>query len=331
MNRQILITMMALGLAGPAAAQPPAGMLVATQDPSKIAAEQQAAAQREQQVVGELRAKMAVEARMTKSAPYSAEAITESLQVLPDGNRINRKSVTRVYRDAEGRTRREQVNDSGVVESVSIVDPIAHTSFMLQPDTRTAFRQNVVMAMPSVVGGGGRGGRGGGGGGGGFGGRGRGGEVTATPLPTQAEKERIEVTAKAAAEMKERIGGAMIVTPDGTAPLMRAGIERSAAGQTAREELGTQTIEGVPATGTRTTTTIPAGAIGNEQAIKIVSEQWFSPDLQLLVMTKHSDPRSGDTTYRLANIVRADPDHSLFVVPPDYTLKESGMREPLVK
>ena len=60
-----------------------------------------------------------------------------------------------------------------------------------------------------------------------------------------------------------------------------------------------------------------------------MSEQWFSPDLQVLVMTKHSDPRQGETTYRLSNIVRAEPDRSLFMVPSDYTFKESGIREPL--
>ena len=106
---------------------------------------------------------------------------------------------------------------------------------------------------------------------------------------------------------------------------------RAAAGETVREELGTQTVEGVAATGTRTTTTIAAGAIGNLQPIKVVSEQWFSTDLQVLVLTKHSDPRSGDTTYRLVNIVRAEPDRSLFTVPPDYTIKGSGIRQPALK
>jgi hypothetical protein len=95
------------------------------------------------------------------------------------------------------------------------------------------------------------------------------------------------------------------------------------------ENLGQQTVEGVPATGSRSTTTIPAGAIGNLQPIKIVAEQWVSTDLQVLVMTKHSDPRSGETTYRLQSIVRAEPDRSLFTVPADYTMKESGIREPL--
>jgi hypothetical protein len=94
-----------------------------------------------------------------------------------------------------------------------------------------------------------------------------------------------------------------------------------------REDLGRQTIEGVNAAGTRTTWTIPAGAIGNLQPIRIVSEQWMSPDLRILVLTKHSDPRTGENTYRLQNIVRAEPDRSLFTVPADYTLKESGIRK----
>ena len=73
------------------------------------------------------------------------------------------------------------------------------------------------------------------------------------------------------------------------------------------------------ARGTRPTTVIPAGAIGNDQTIRIVTEEWFSPDLQVLVLTKHSDPRSGDTTYALSGIVRAEPDRSLFEVPAAYT------------
>ena len=73
----------------------------------------------------------------------------------------------------------------------------------------------------------------------------------------------------------------------------------SGGGTVNKEDLGTQVIEGVVATGTRTTTTIAAGSIGNEQPILIVSEQWFSADLKVLVMTKHSDPRSGETSLSL--------------------------------
>jgi hypothetical protein len=86
------------------------------------------------------------------------------------------------------------------------------------------------------------------------------------------------------------------------------------------QSLGTQTIEGVQAEGTRTTRTIPVGAIGNDQPIQIVTERWFSPDLQTFVMVKHSDPRSGETTYQLTGINRSAPDASLFEVPPDYTV-----------
>src|ERR1051325_6350071 len=89
-----------------------------------------------------------------------------------------------------------------------------------------------------------------------------------------------------------------------------------------KEDLGKQTIEGVEAEGTRTTITIPAGEIGNERAIEIVNERWYSPELQLVVMTRHSDPRSGEMTYKLTNINRAEPAKSLFEVPAGYTVKE---------
>jgi hypothetical protein len=108
---------------------------------------------------------------------------------------------------------------------------------------------------------------------------------------------------------------------------MRTSVESAAVGTTVREDLGRQNVEGVAASGSRSTTTIPAGAIGNEHPINVVSEQWFSPDLQVLVMTKHSDPRQGETTYRLSNIVRAEPERSLFTVPPDYTFRESRIRQ----
>jgi hypothetical protein len=88
------------------------------------------------------------------------------------------------------------------------------------------------------------------------------------------------------------------------------------------ENLGTQTVEGVEATGTRTTVTIPAGAIGNERAISIVSERWFSPELRVVVSSTHRDPRFGETSYRLGGIVRGEPDKSLFEVPSDYTVRQ---------
>jgi hypothetical protein len=88
------------------------------------------------------------------------------------------------------------------------------------------------------------------------------------------------------------------------------------------ESLGKHNIGGVEAEGTKTTVTIPAGEIGNERPIEIVSERWYSPELQTVVMTRHSDPRFGETSYRLANIDRSEPARSLFEVPAGYTIEE---------
>jgi hypothetical protein len=310
--KKIWTVLFVLAVTAPAAAQR------GTAEPqdletAKVLQEKLSAALREQKIVGEVRARTAVEGRIIPNAPYSAEAVTESTQVLADGNRINRKSATRVYRDGEGRTRREELNDSGTVVSVSIVDPVAHVTYVLNPASRTAYRDSVRIAMPGGFGTGAEGMRG------------RGPEPVTTATTLEAQ-ERVKQKVEEAARMREGGPGAPPPPPPPAAPVERIAIERSAAGSTSREELGTQNIEGVPATGSRTTTTIPAGAIGNLQPIKVVAEQWFSSDLGVLVMTKHSDPRVGETIYRLQSIVRAEPDRSLFTLPPDYTLKESGIR-----
>src|SRR4029077_16300906 len=84
------------------------------------------------------------------------------------------------------------------------------------------------------------------------------------------------------------------------------------------EDLGSQTMEGVLVKGTRTKPRISAGQIGNEQPITIVTEVWTSPDLKTVVYSKRSDPRIGEQTFQLTNIVRSDPDATLFTVPPDF-------------
>jgi hypothetical protein len=92
--------------------------------------------------------------------------------------------------------------------------------------------------------------------------------------------------------------------------------------QVAREELGAQSINGLPSTGSRITTTVPAGAIGNAQVIQSVREVWISSDLKVPVQIKSSDPRFGNSTMQLTNINRAEPDPSLFQVPAGYTVSE---------
>jgi hypothetical protein len=88
--------------------------------------------------------------------------------------------------------------------------------------------------------------------------------------------------------------------------------------------LGTQTINGVEAQGTRYTRTIPAGQIGNAKPITIVTERWYSPDLQIEVMNKRTDPAGGDSVFQLTDIQRQEPDATLFQVPSDYTVKQGG-------
>ena len=323
MNRHILLTAIVLGIAVPGVALAAPQVQLTPEQKEKLAKleaierdaqnappspspETAAKIALEKAAAAGMRSKMAVEARTIANAPYSAEAVTESTQVLADGNRIARKTITRIFRDGEGRTRREQVNDNGVVESVSIVDPVAHLSYVLQPDSRTAYRDFVLIGLPTMM--------------------------RSKMEGVEATDEKLAVAAQAKLDMEQqRRQGGPPPPPPPPGPDGRVVFERMPAGQTVREDLGRQSIEGVVATGSRSTATIPAGAIGNLQPIQVVSEQWFSPDLQVLVMTKHNDPRSGETTYRLQSIVRAEPDRSLFTVPPDYTLKESKIREPLMK
>jgi hypothetical protein len=231
--------------------------------------------------------RVALESKDVKGAPYSAETVSDHVQLLADGNRIVEHSTGRVYRDKDGRVRREEDRASGGV-SVSIVDPVAGVSYSLDPQSRVAWK---------------------------------------TPTPTILMK-----VAEAKAQLDTKVrriqenGGAEAITVEvsgGRVDVRRRG---GPAEQRTEEQLAARTMEGVLAQGHRTTTTIPVGAIGNELPIVVTSEEWTSPDLQVLVLTERKDPRNGDSTYRLLNINRAEPDPSLFQVPSDYTMKETGIR-----
>ena len=90
------------------------------------------------------------------------------------------------------------------------------------------------------------------------------------------------------------------------------------------ESLGADTMQGLSVLGTRVTRTIPAGQIGNAQPILIVTDKWYSQDLQIEVKTVHSDPRTGTTTTTVTNLSRNEPNPSLFTVPPSYTITTPG-------
>ncbi len=239
-----------------------------------------------------------------RSAPFSADAVTEFTQTLGDGNRIERRYASSIARDSRGRTRREEeialVGPFGVTgpapRLVTIADPETRVTYTLDEATRIAHRNSGVAGklvelslvlesarrtVKGAVAGGGRG---------------------AIALQgVEAAKSTYFEAAKAA-------GG----RPDGAARVIT-------------ESLGTRSIEGVRAEGSRTTSTIPAGAIGNLMPIEVVSERWFSPELQMAVLITRRDPRAGETVYRLTNIVRAEPADALFAVPPDYEVRDGAL------
>lgn len=100
--------------------------------------------------------------------------------------------------------------------------------------------------------------------------------------------------------------------------------KEEAAGLLKKESLGSQTINGVVAQGTRITRTIPAGQIGNDKPLQIVSERWYSPDLQIVLTSTRTDPRTGTTTYTVTSIQRTEPAATLFTVPSDFTVQAGG-------
>jgi membrane-associated protease RseP (regulator of RpoE activity) len=351
--------------------------------------------------------KGAVMGPIVKGAPYSATETTESTQTLADGTHIDHTTQTMIYRDSEGRMRRE------TPDSIDILDPVANTSYLLDPKTQTARQMPLGLAT----------------GGAGIGtlrppgaplpeaGAGvpltrfvyRGADPPDPPLagngsigvqysPSDSDKARTMLKANGATEgiyvagtvpgspaakagiqkgdiitgvngravrsgdeltaavSGASVGSAMtvIVLRDGKlqtfqmvvadrakvypAAVQVSGLMPVPAGVTLlapgtlpmlytrgelegqTESLGHQTIQGVDTEGMRITSTIAAGAIGNDRPIQIVTERWYSSDLHMNVKMMHSDPRSGQETFQLTGISRTEPAPYLFQVPAGYQI-----------
>lgn len=140
--------------------------------------------------------------------------------------------------------------------------------------------------------------------------------------PVASTNYILQPDAKTARKMDIRKHGGQHPNGKFAPPPGSAGIQRDK--NIITTSLGTQSVNGVQAEGTRYTRTIPAGVMGNEKPIVITTERWYSPDLQTVVLTKRSDPRMGDTITQLTNIQRSEPDVTLFQVPSDYTVKQGG-------
>ena len=235
-----------------------------------------------------------LEGKVVKGMPYSAEIVTETVQTLGDGNRIVHRSTSRVYRDSEGRVRREDDGGKGIA-SITISDPVANKSYTLDLANRTASETPGLRTFM------------------GYFGSFEGTRLTYGYTPLRS----FFGTARNAGSGTQN---------DYTLALGRGQKTRGSRDEYVEEQLANRTIEGVVASGIRRTTTIPQGAIGNEQPIKIVSEEWTSVDLQVLVLTDVNDPQTGRSTYRLTNINRAEPAPALFNVIGDYKIVTSGGR-----
>lgn len=236
---------------------------------------------------------VAMPGAMVTGRPMSATENRRTLQTLGDGTRIERKEVSRYYRDTDGRTRVESENG----EHVTISDTAKGSTTELNTSNRTSRQSGFVRAF-SFSGGG----------------------------------DKFEIPAEISAgvmgavrgEVDRALGGLSVMTPEpGTAFSIVRPLEATAgtrlSGEPKKESLGIQNVNGVLAEGMRTTITIPVGEIGNDRPINIVNERWFSQEIGLLVKSVNSDPRFGETTFELTNIQRGAQDASLFQVPAGYS------------
>jgi hypothetical protein len=300
-------------------------------------------------------AEVAAGGQAVKGQPFSADTVSESVQILADGNRIVQTSNGKIYRNSDGKIRREMTGGNGGANTfffnygpgISIAEPAGQRVLLDQLNktavTVTAVPEGEVRVIT----------RAGTGDGSGFGAVAGGGTgITTLRTMTAPDRPLTDEERRAIESLKGHKEGDSLTPEQQKAvellkahslSLARTGSVLAARGaemahgfatatgenwfvggmgdskwETKSEDLGTQNLEGVTCEGTRRVTTIPAGAIGNERPIEITYERWYSKDLGMVVSSKHSDPRFGDQTYTLKNIVRAEPDPSLFTVPKEF-------------
>ncbi|MBI1352988.1 MAG: hypothetical protein GC160_01495 [Acidobacteria bacterium] len=270
-------------------------------------------------------------------APYSAEAVTETVQTLADGNRIRHENRTSIYRDGQGRTRREEaINAVGPLATggdehkmIFINDPVAGAHWVIDPQEKTARKMPIpkMGEMPGVAsissfgrtiassGGSSSGGS----------------TSSNSSSSTTSQSSGIQVERNVSIQRDVTVARAVeapgapsqhhfVFNSLSASPV--AGM--AGAGDMTTEDLGERTIEGVVAKGTKQTRTIKAGQIGNDRPIEVVYESWESPELGVTVESRRSDPRVGVTTYKLTNVQRTEPLPTMFEPPADYEVVDSG-------
>ncbi len=229
---------------------------------------------------------------VVKGQPYSADSTTEMVRTLADGTRIVHKNTASMARDKEGRTRRD--NTLGHIgpwatagqeapHMVTITDPAAKEVYLLDMNAKT-YRKV------------------------------RGGQAASM----RGTKVEAGVTQSIEQEVHVAVKGVKVEPSAGTFTAAVPAFRLLDKGQGKKESLGRQMMEGVMVEGTRETSTIPVGEIGNDRAIVSTTERWYSPELQMEIYTKTVDPQFGESSYRIGNLRRQEPDAALFRVPGDF-------------
>lgn len=255
---------------------------------------------------------MPMHGKAVKNAPYSAEAVSEQLQRLADGNEISRTSSTMNYRDSTGRTRQEIRDADGELRTITLYQPAEGVTYILNPRQKTATK----VADPSAAA------------------RAKVAQLRAEgKLPERRAEagdelvvnrvERADGEARKQFQEKVRIQIADSMAGARLGPAMAGAFgDARWAAKAATRELGSKDIEGIKAEGKLRSYEIPAGEVGNRNPIVVANESWYAPELKVTVYSKHSDPRSGERVYRLTNIKREEPPAALFTVPADYTVRD---------
>jgi hypothetical protein len=271
--------------------------------------------------------------RVVQGAPYCADAVHETVQVLADGNRIVQRQQTRSCRDAQGRTRQEVTR--GQRRHVYLRDPVTQEAWLLDTEAKRAtrldgFPRGLPMGAPAAQAGWedrlrewGREMR--------EWGRGMKDKLRAGDAPPPPPAPPVPEVSADVSPQAVRI---VIGTPGSELPPPGAGVGhpfafharmRGPRGAGVVTPLPAETIEGLKAEGKRTTWTLEAGKIGNEKPIVTTREVWTSPELLITLRSREVDPVVGEDHYRVQNVTRAEPDAQLFRVPDDYRRVTHGM------
>jgi hypothetical protein len=244
------------------------------------------------------------ETQVVKGKPYSADTSTETVQTLSDGNRIAHRTVSKFYRDSEGRTRREETfgnvdpeHPSPHEVKVFIDDPVSGTALVLDPGSKTLEkmqRTRDFLDLPRS--------------------EADGSQIMLkvvkdTETNGQAPPGKIFFNSQEDQHASSPNNVALVISDENR--------------NIVKEDLGIRNIQGVDCTGTRQTSTIPAGAIGNEKPISIVTETWISEAIGAVVESISDDPRYGKTTYQLTNLQLSEPPRSLFEMPANFKVSLS--------